>query len=248
MSGERLFIVSFACFQACAPPPTEPRVATQAPREPQPLERFERAAHDAGLEIVRCRGGWSLLLVTPGTREATAEETHEFLDRHRQTDDGFFRAGVDASGLGHCWCEVRPGICADLEVWEDSPTLLNLPGSVAHAAKEEIADTRINVSVLLIPVPKPRCSPRDTDCGPVPYDGVGNTRSQPRPPGRRRAIKVDNKPYDADGAKCTHDGECKDACGCASWKDRARFCDLLYRPRLKGAWCGCVDGACSWFR
>jgi hypothetical protein len=246
MLGARLNVLLLPLLAACAPTPMMPRTASVAPREPMHADAFAEAARAAGLSIERCPNAWSVVLKTPGARVATTEETHEFLDRHRQMDEGFFRDGVDTSGLGPCGCEREPGLCAVVELWEDAPAVATLPEAVARAAKEELPEVQILVSVTLLSAPKPRCSSPKVDCGPLPYEGVASTR--PRPPGRRRAIAQDSALYYADGAKCSHDGECKIVGRCVGWRDRTRISDLLERTRLIGAWCGCVDGSCAWFR
>jgi hypothetical protein len=216
-------------------PQATPRLASTDP--------LEEAARAAALQIDRCPGG-ALVLTTPGDRELTPDETADFLKAHRPPPRfDFLTPGIDSSGFGGCDCaRPAPGGCIRVEMWEDSPAVRSLPPLFARAIADEQPGARMRVEVSLIPLPVVRCGPWALGCGPLPYDRAVHNR--PRPPGRRQLVY----PRANGGGRCSYDGECTIACTCSRWDTRDRICDLLYPGELRGAWCGCVDGACAWFR
>jgi hypothetical protein len=235
-----LGILALVAVSCAAPAPPERATAPVIPE--RALATLEQAARSGGLAPERY--GDTVILTTPGARDATPDETLAFLEAHRKTPDAPFSSGIDSSGFGACLWDrtlVLPGGCAHLDAWEDSPSLGALPAAIVRIAAAADRDgPRFHVAVTVMALPRPRCGPRD-GCGPEPYDRAH--AHAPRPPGKRHRVA-----RSADGGRCAYDGECRFVCGCERYESRARACDAVYYEELRGAWCGCVDGACAWFR
>ncbi len=100
----------------------------------------------------------------------------------------------------------------------------------------------------LVP-PEARCSEEDPDCGPEPL-----RRGEPvcfRPAAARERLPPgDEAP--APTFRCAHDGECRIAgCGnvCVGYPYSHIETNCIGYPWLDDrAWCGCVEGGCSFFR
>lgn len=207
---------------------------------------MQRAARDAGLGLDHCAEGM-VLLTTPGDHDADDNELLAFLNAHRQSATGTFSAGIDSSAIGVCCAPGdHRGLCIALFMWDDSPAVRTLPAELAHVVAAENATARMTISVSLLSAPTVRCHAGDRDCGPEPVHR--NVKILPRPIGWRRLVKGrDGKPF-RDG-KCSGDGECRVDCGCSSLASRGYMCSYAwyFQANFENAWCGCVEGACTWF-
>jgi hypothetical protein len=99
--------------------------------------------------------------------------------------------------------------------------------------------------------PRPRCAAADPNCGPEPTLALDQTCYRPSA-GRERLPPGDPTPTGPTHA-CAHDGECQLAgsCGtaCVSYRARDVAATCMRHEWLdENAFCGCVEGACSFFR
>jgi hypothetical protein len=99
--------------------------------------------------------------------------------------------------------------------------------------------------------PRPRCSAADPNCGPEPTLAVDQTCY--RPSAARERLPPGEPAATGSTYACSHDGDCQLAgsCGTACVNYRAR--DLTAACSRHDwlddhAFCGCVEGACSFFR
>jgi hypothetical protein len=100
--------------------------------------------------------------------------------------------------------------------------------------------------------PQPRCAAGDPMCGPAP---VGQEHECYRATAERELLppRAPDDPVRAPArSDCAHDGECVIAgCGnvCVNYRlsDIATNC-LGYAWLDENAFCGCVEGGCSFFR
>jgi hypothetical protein len=245
MTGRATLFVIAATWLGCAPA-TMPQ-----PRPPDPemlralasaRDELVRHANAVGLAVHGCAHGSAIILTTPGSRDASDDETLAVFKAG--TDGGALMAfdqGIVSDDFGTC-CGDRehpaPNGCLEVTLWEDAAVVATLPGWLARAPRPN--DARVHMSVMFMPKPRPRCSEGEPDCGPVAYDRQKAHR--PRPPGRRRVVDFGARAARHDS--CHGDGECGFGCGCGGLSARATTCNLVYETRLSDAWCGCVDNQC----
>jgi hypothetical protein len=99
--------------------------------------------------------------------------------------------------------------------------------------------------------PAPRCNRADPNCGPEPTLALDQTCY--RPSGARERLPPGEPPSARPSSACTHDGECQLAgsCGtaCVGYRERDFIATCTSHDWLdENAFCGCVEGACSFFR
>jgi hypothetical protein len=99
--------------------------------------------------------------------------------------------------------------------------------------------------------PEPRCRAEDPSCGPEPALTVEPACY--RPASARERLPPGEPPTPRSSSACTHDGECQLAgnCGtaCVGYRERDFIATCMSHDWLdERAFCGCVEGACSFFR
>jgi hypothetical protein len=117
-----------------------------------------------------------------------------------------------------------------------------------------ITDARLGLSFMLSGAAGPRCTPEDPTCGPVPL-GAGKSASPgDRCSNHRHPVDPPSSPAFRRFSRgsCAHDGECTiGGCGnrCTAWTEGnfISTCEGYRKIQEVPAYCGCVDGACTWF-
>ena len=169
-----------------------------------------------------------------------------------------------STGIGVC-CSAEIAAktkVACLKVWTDlcSLSTLELVRSVDDALRDQGLGTgHIGVDVSIGDRVGPRCDASDPACGPlderVPV-GPG-VASQPGCEAVRWPVgqfPISAPSWRVSRGACAHDGECViDSCGsrCAPWnaaRGSTSMCDDSEHADKEPAYCGCIDGHCSWFR
>lgn len=205
------------------------------------------------------RSGGSAYFIHDGPRELTGAE----LMAIQRALAAFVGKGA-STGIGVC-CSAEIAArtkVACLKVWTGLCGLstLELVRSVDDALREQgLGAGHIGVDVNIGDRVGPRCAPSDPACGPLDErQPVGpGVASQPGCEAVRRPVgqfPISAPSWRVSRGACTHDGECViDSCGsrCAPWnaeRGRSTACDDSGHADKEPAYCGCIDGRCSWFR
>jgi hypothetical protein len=96
--------------------------------------------------------------------------------------------------------------------------------------------------------PRPRCAAADPSCGPEPASRLDGACY--RPSAERRRVPLDTPGKGGQQNPCVHDGECLIAgCGnaCVNYERRDLTTTCEDPGYLDEAFCGCVEGQCSFF-
>jgi len=120
--------------------------------------------------------------------------------------------------------------------------------------KRGVPDAAMEVVVEINGEVEPRCEPDDPKCGPIDearsYQSVvatGPCSSERKPLDERKPRPLGQTHPD----HCAYDGECTLLCeACVRWtqvRGQVGCMDFL-EERPRGSYCGCVAGACGWFR
>jgi hypothetical protein len=99
--------------------------------------------------------------------------------------------------------------------------------------------------------PRPRCAAADPSCGPEPTLALDQTCFRPK--AERERLPLGEPAPAGPTYACSHDGDCQLAgsCGsaCVAYRARDFTASCTRHDWLdENAFCGCVDGACSFFR
>ena len=203
----------------------------------------------SGVGVQSCADERSFRFVIGSGKPASNDELNAFLNAHREE----FHAvdGVFGSGQGVCCSEdvdhheKLSELCISFDLLLCTTSLPDFIAKLQtiQASDTDLAARSIRVAVRLGGLTEPRCQADDPECGPIPYQ-QGETRPVPDP---RRPLG----PLPADEKACAHDGECvANGCGndCDHWSIAGLpgTCPLL--SELQGAFCGCVQDRCAWFK
>lgn len=209
------------------------------------------ATAGAGLVRASCEGsdGRQAVFAREGARAASAEDLQPLFAalRERLTIPG----DVQTEGIGVC-CDrhIQPGeVCLRVSTnlcQTREEALVAAFGEVLAAAP---ADLGVRFSVHLDGAVRPRCAPPDRDCIPVPYSGGGEY--DPDDDRTPIAEAFGERFARLSWGDCAHDGECVIAgCGnqCAPWtRTGPGTCEAYTNMEEAPAFCGCVEGTCTWF-
>ena len=240
-----LAVITALAATGCVAPSLSEHGVSDDCREPP---WFPRPAPD-GVRAESCADGRSFRFVLGSGPFATESETHTFLDAHR--DELHAIEGLHGSGLGVCCREDLDDPrrlqdpCVSLDVLLCTTSLPEVVDTVRgmQARDATVARRSLRVSVALSGLTEPRCRAEDPNCGPIPY--------QERAPGPVPESRTPVPSGPAENEPCAHDGECvTDGCGnaCTHWTSAglAGTCPLL--GELVGAFCGCAQDRCQWFK
>jgi hypothetical protein len=198
-----------------------------------------------GLTHVAC-GTRAHVFTRKGTRKPKPDEELAFLERHRKEIHAM--AGVNGSGYGLCCSNKDLGFgCVRITV-DLCTTRVDQIASAFATWASELGDADLAVSIELAGAAGPRCDGTKA-CGPQPYPSISLARAGYRCDGPRTPLEVEPK---LSWGRCAHDGECSKAgCGnqCVPWTEAHLIGTCEGRTNMENApaFCGCVEGACTWF-
>jgi hypothetical protein len=219
------------------------------PRDPACLARFD------GKRPLALGDGWrqrfcnDLRVVETEGKPFDGEELVAFQKRHGR---GWFLPGVETHGLGGCCPAPGEGrqnvLCVHVYMNGCMSPAEDVARRIqADARADGLGDRQVTIGFMLGAPRAPRCQPRDRGCGPEPYSGGRPSHGRPRV-----AVHLSERYFgELSGGSCAHDGECTRAgCGnhCVPWTEPSFGATCEAYDALEGAFCGCLEGQCTWFR
>jgi hypothetical protein len=171
------------------------------------------------------------------------------LRRFYEGADLFSIEGVSSARLAHCCQFGAPqGTCLAIELERCRTAPDELLQRLARLAQGDagLGGKSFDVAITVVGLKRPRCSPEDPGCRPLPY----SQQSPPSyDPNASRRVFPDLPERVLEG-ECADDGDCYvTGCGnrCSSWIWRNYPSTCQGRPELGDSFCGCVAGRCRWF-
>jgi hypothetical protein len=136
--------------------------------------------------------------------------------------------------------DVSRASCLHFTLWLCQTSLerfgQELDAALAHAGA---ADGELGVEVEVLEAHGPKCAP-DASC---PLDHhYGSPQGTYDPKAKRRALGDG-------GGRCDRDNDCEgaDSNSCHAWYLRGGIENAVYISRPMPTFCGCIEGACTWF-
>jgi hypothetical protein len=235
-----------ALVSGCAGAVAAPTARYHAtPRDPICLARLDRTRPLALSNDWRQRFCNDMRVVETEGRPLDGEELAAFQKRH---DRDWVLPGVETLGIGGCCPAEGQENVLCVHVYMNG--CMTPAEDVARRIQADLRADRlgqITIGFLISAPREPRCQPRDRDCGPEPYSGGRPSQGRPR-----AAVHLTDRSFgEFSGGQCAHDGECRRAgCGnhCVPWTEPSFEATCEAWDALQGAFCGCLDGQCTWFR
>lgn len=165
-------------------------------------------------------------------------------DEGKATFEGLRPTGLSMGSSAlysiHRCSDVARASCLHFTLWLCQTSLerftTELDEALAHAGA---SDGELGVVLEALEAHGPTCKP-DTSC---PLDRhYGSPEGTYDPKAARRALG-------SGGGRCDRDNDCAGghSNGCNAWYLRGGIETLLYVSRPNPTFCGCIDGACTWF-
>jgi hypothetical protein len=140
----------------------------------------------------------------------------------------------------HTCSDVPRASCLHFTLWLCQTSLDRLTGELdAALAQAGASDGELGVVVRALEARGPKCKP-DATC---PLDRhYGSPEGTYDPKGARRALGDG-------GGRCDRDNDCEGghSNSCHAWYLSGGVENLIYISRPSPTFCGCIDGACTWF-
>jgi hypothetical protein len=143
---------------------------------------------------------------------------------------------------------VNTTLCINVDAQIIATTLPSLTDQIGQLLKEE-GDSCIGVRITPKGWDAPRCEASDPMCLPLPYCERDICQGVSYRPGASR-YRVPEAGGASQGS-CQADGDClTSGCGnsCISYSSYELFGECSFHGNLQSAFCGCVQGQCSWFK
>lgn len=165
-------------------------------------------------------------------------------DEGKATFDALRPAGLSTASSAlysiHRCADIPRASCLRFTLWLCQTSLerftAELDGALDHAGAP---DGELGVVVEVLEARGPKCKP-DTTC---PLD-----RHYGSPEGAYDEAAA-RRPLGGGGGRCDRDNDCEGghSNSCHAWYLRGGVETLIYISRPNPTFCGCIDGACTWF-